>query len=137
MLRRDYIQKMIEEFARVVAAALKLNSDGNREEALKQLRASFAAFFNEDPELIRHLPPSSILKKLVTQDGLTPQQIETFAYGLRAEADMLLESDPAQAKDRYLKALALYEYAEVNDPDNYSIVRRHAIEEIKFSISAL
>lgn len=137
MLRRDYVQKMIEEFARAVAHALKLNTEGNREKALKGLRESFATFFNEDPELIRALHPSQILKKLVTQDGLTPQQVETFAYGLRAEADMLMETDPAQAKDRYLKALALYEYADMHDSDNYSVVRKHAIEEVKFCISAL
>lgn len=137
MLRRDYVQKMIEEFARAVAHALKLNTDGSREEALKRLRESFAAFFHEDPELIRIMDPSQILKKLVTQDGLTPHQVETFAYGLRAEADILMETDQAQAKDRYLKALALYEYADIHDADNYSVVRKHAIEEIKFCISAL
>lgn len=128
---------MIEEFARVVAHVLQLNTEGNREEALKQLRESYTTFFHEDAELIRILHPSQLLKKLVTTDGLTPAQVEIFAQGVRAEADLLLENDPEQAKDRYVKSLALYEYAEHADASNYSVVRRHAIEEIRFSISAL
>jgi hypothetical protein len=137
MLRRDYVQKMIEEFARAVAHALKLNTEGNKQEAIRRLRESFATFFNEDPEAIRHMHPSNVLKKLVTEDGLTPQQVETFAYGLRAEADILVEIDAGQAKDRYVKALALYEYADAQDTDNYSVSRKHAIEEVKSCISAL
>lgn len=128
---------MIEEFARVVAHVLQLNTEGNREEALKRLRESYTTYFGEDAEMIRVLHPEQLLKKLVSSGEFTPSQIEIFARGLRAEADILLETDPEQAKDRYVKSLVLYEYAEQADAANYSIVRRHAIEEIRFSISAL
>lgn len=137
MLRRDHILVMIEEFAKVIGHVLQLHNDGRKDEALLRLRGAYSAFFREEPEMIRHLHPSQLLKKLVTQDGFTPAQVEIFAQGLRAEADMLLETDPEQAKDRYVKALAFYEYAEQHDTGNYSVVRRNAIEEIKFSISAL
>lgn len=137
MLRRDHILKMIEEFAKVVGQVLQLNNEGRKEDALHQLRQSYATFFREDPEMIRHLHPAQLLQKLVTQDGLQPRQIEIFAQGLRAEADILLESDPEQAKDRFVKALTFYEYADQHDADNYSLVRRNAIEEIKLNISAL
>lgn len=137
MLRRDYIQKMIEEFARMVAHVLQLNTEGNRDEALKKLRESYTTFFNENPEMISALLPSQLLKKLVEGDGLTPAQVEILAQGLRAEADILMDIDQQQAKDRYVKALAFYEYAELNDAANFSISRRHAIEEIRYCISAL
>lgn len=137
MLRRDYVQRMIEEFARVVAQVLKLNTEGNRNEALKRLHEAYSTFFNEDAQAVKLLAPSQLLKKLAEQDGLSPAQIEIFAAGLRAEADILLETDPSQAKDRYIKALALYEYAELNDEANFSVARRYAIEEIRYSISAL
>lgn len=137
MLRRDYVQRMIDEFARVVGRALGLNQEGRREDALRLLQESYSAFFNEDTEMIGLLDPQQLLKRLVVQDGLSPAQIEIFASGLRAEADLLAESDPAQAKDRYFKALALYEYVEHNDVSNYSLARRYAIEEIRYSISAL
>lgn len=137
MLRRDYIQRMIEEYARVLAHALGLSREGKNEEALKQLREGATAFFNLEPELVRVLLPSQLLKRLVQQDGLTPGQVEIFAEGLRLEADWLLNTQPAEAKDRYVKALALYEYVEREDSENFSIARRNAIEEIMFSISAL
>lgn len=136
MLRRDYIQRMIDEFAKVVAHALNLNTDGRRDEALKAIRDSYATFFNEDAHMIRHLMPTQLIKKLLA-DEFTTAQIEIFAHGVRTEADLLLSTDPGQAKDRYIKALALYEYVEHSDSGNYSIVRRHAMEEIRFSISAL
>ncbi len=136
MLRRDYIQRMIDEFAKVVGRALQLNAESRRDEALKAIRDSYSTFFNEDAQMIRHLMPSQLIRKLL-DDGFTAAQIEIFAQGVRAEADILLNSEAGEAKDRYVKALALYEYVEYSDQGNYSIVRRNAIEEIRFSISAL
>jgi hypothetical protein len=136
MLRRDYIQKMIEEFAKVIAHALQLNTNGRGEEALRIIRDSYATFFGSDVELLDHLTPAQIISKLTT-DGMTPAQIEIFAEGLRTEADLLLATDQRTAKDRYVKALALYEHVESADTGNFSISRRNAMEEIRFSISAL
>lgn len=136
MLRRDYVQRMIDEFAKVIGRALQLHADGRSEDALKSIRESYSTFFNEDAQLVRHLMPTQLIRKLL-DDGFTAAQIEIFAEGVRAEADLLLNSQPAEAKDRYIKALALYEYVEHVDTGNFSIVRRNAIEEIAFSISAL
>ena len=59
---------MIEEFARVVAHVLQLNTEGNREEALKRLRESYTTYFGEDAEMIRVLHPEQLLKKLAGLD---------------------------------------------------------------------
>lgn len=136
MLRRDYIQRMIDEFAKVVAHALGLNAAGRRDEAVRSIRDNYASFFEVHHSQLKHLLPSQLLNKLI-ESGLTPAQIEILAQGIRTEADLLLDNDPGTAKDRYVKALALYEYVEHADAGNYSIVRRSAIEEIRFSISAL
>jgi len=136
MLRRDYIQRMIDEFAKVIGRALQQNADGRTEDALRSIRDSYSTFFNEDAQMIRLLMPSQLIRKLL-DDGFTVAQIEIFAEGVRTEADLLLNTEPGEAKDRYVKALALYEFVEHSDPGNYSIVRRNAIEEIRFSISAL
>lgn len=127
---------MIDEFAKVVGRALQLNAESRTDEALKAIRDSYSTFFNEDAQMIRHLMPTQLIRKLL-DDGFTTAQIEIFAQGVRAEADILLNSEAGEAKDRYVKALALYEYVEHSDTGNYSIVRRNAIEEIQFSISAL
>lgn len=127
---------MIDEFAKVIGRALQQNADGRTEDALRSIRDSYSTFFNEDAQMIRLLMPSQLIRKLL-DDGFTVAQIEIFAEGVRTEADLLLNTEPGEAKDRYVKALALYEFVEHSDPGNYSIVRRNAIEEIRFSISAL
>lgn len=127
---------MIDEFAKVIGHALQLSSKGMREEALRTLRESYSTFFGEEAAMLDHLMPTKLIQKLL-DDGLTPGQIEIFAEGVRTEADLILETDPRTAKDRYVKALALYEYVESYDHGNFSISRRNAIEEIQFSISAL
>lgn len=137
MLRRDYIQRMIEEYARVLARVLGLSREGQQEAALNELRQGSLTFFNLEPQLIRVLEPSQLLKRLIQHDGLTTGQIEVFAEGLRMEADLLLNTQPAEAKDLYVKSLALYEYVEFTESSSFSISRRNAIEEIMFSISAL
>jgi hypothetical protein len=127
---------MIDEFAKVLGHAMQLNANGQRDEALRTIRDSYSTFFEKDAQLIDHLLPAQLIRKLV-EDGYTPAQLEVFAGGVRTEADLLMNSDQRMAKDRYVKALALYEYVESADADNFSISRRNAIEEIKFCISAL
>lgn len=136
MLRRDYIQRMIDEFAKVIGHAMQLNANGRRDEALRTIRESYSSFFGSEATLIDHLLPSQLIRKLL-DDGLTTGQIEVFAQGVRAEADLLLGTDPRTAKDRYVKALALYEYVEMHDHENFSVSRRSAMEEISLNISAL
>lgn len=135
MLRRDYIQRMIDEFAKVLAHALQLDAGGRREEALRTIRDAYATFFGKDAQLLHTLLPSELIGKLL-DDGLTPAQIEIFAEGVRAEADLLFEADQQRAKERYVQALALYEYVESADAGNFSIVRRNAMGEIRFNISS-
>ena len=137
MLRRDYIQRMIEEYARVIAHALGLKQQGREEEAREELRNGWSVYFNEDPELIAALPPSLLLKRLTEHHNLTLAQIEIFAEGLRTEGELYVNINGAFAKDRYIKALSLYEYVELNDSSSFSIPRRNAIEELIHSIPAL
>lgn len=137
MLRRDYIQRMIEEYARVIAGALKLKQQGREDEARRELENGWLLYFNEEPELIAALAPSQLLKRIVEHHKLTLAQIEIFAEGLRTEADLHVNSNGAFAKDRYIKSLALYEYVEMIDTADYSIPRRNAIEELRHCIPAL
>lgn len=137
MLRRDYIQRMIEEYARVIAHALGLKQQGREEEAREELRNGWSVYFNEDPELITALPPSLLLKRLTEHHNLTLAQIEIFAEGLRTEGDLYVNINGAFTKDRYIKALSLYEYVELNDSSSFSIPRRNAIEELIHCIPAL
>ena len=127
---------MIDEFAKVLGHALQLNAGGRKDDALRSIRDAYSTFFEKEAHLIDHLLPAQLIRKLV-EDGLTPGQVEIFAAGVRAEADLLMDKDQRVAKDRYVKALALYEYVELADGDNFSISRRNAIEEIRFCISAL
>jgi hypothetical protein len=136
MLRRDYIQRMIDEFAKVLGHAMQLNASGRRDEALRTIRDSYSTFFEKDAQLLDHLMPGQLIRKLI-EDGFTPAQIEVFAEGVRTEADLLMYTDQRSAKDRYVKSLALYEYVESADAGNFSISRRNAIEEIRFCISAM
>ena len=137
MLRRDYIQRMIEEYARVIAHALGLKQQGREEDARQELRNGWSVYFNEDPELIAVLAPSQLLKRLLEHHNLTLAQIEIFAEGLRTEGDLYVNLNGAFAKDRYIKALALYEYVEMQDTSSFSIPRRNAIEELRHCIPAL
>jgi|GEM_PF-4001478 acid stress-induced BolA-like protein IbaG/YrbA len=127
---------MIDEFARVLGHALQLNTNCRKEEALRTVQEAYSAYFEKEVHLIEHLLPSQLIRKLL-DDGLTPGQVEIFAEGVRTEADLLMDVDQRVAKDRYVKALALYEYVESVDVNNFSISRRNAIEEIRYCISAL
>lgn len=126
MLRRDYIQRMIEEFARVVARALGMKDSGQSEGAVNELRDAYRTWFALDVETIAGLSPEELTAKLAADPDFQMEKIEALAYGIKAEAELLSPVDPAAA-DRREKALALFRYLEDTDKANFSFTRKAAI----------
>lgn len=133
MLRRDYIQRMIEEFARVVAYAIGLKVDGRNDDAVQELRNAYRTWFALDADTIASLSPEELVEKLSREENFPKEKIEALANGLRTESELLSPADPL-AMDRCAQALALYRYLEQVDAATFSFPRKEAIRELEIRL---
>jgi hypothetical protein len=100
MLKRDYIQRMLDEFARVVAYAIGLKADGRNEDAVNELRNAYRTWFALDAGTISLLSPEELRDRLVSDPEFPNAKIEALANGLKTEAELLSPADPLSARSR-------------------------------------
>lgn len=129
MLRRDYIQRMIEDFARVVARALGMKNS-HSEEGIREIREAYRTWFALDADTFFDYTADEFCWKVVAAPDFPSEKTEALAFGLKAEAELLSPADPALA-DRRDKALALFYYLEATDRANFSFTRKAAIAELE------
>src|SRR6476620_260054 len=115
MYRRDYILKMIEEFARAVGSAFGLKNEGKDEEALNEIRGAYKTWFALDAAQITAMSSEEFLKFLTEEKQFTLKQVNALADGLKTEAEILPPNSIIERQDRYTKALFLLEYVDMTD----------------------
>jgi hypothetical protein len=130
MYRRDYIQRMIEEFARVLARAMGLRNQQLREDALNELAQSYHPFFGITPEVLYSLSPEALIDLIARENPLTPAQADALARALEMEALLHHKLDNAAASDRCHKALAIYGWLKTTDLPTFSIGRMQAEQRL-------
>lgn len=132
MYRRDYIQRLLEELARAVHKSLGLRKEGRLDEALEQIREAYPSYFRIDAERIALVEPDGLLMVFSGEFSLKNEQIEALAMVLHAEGEVLAaRNEITEARDRFQKALLLYEYLEENDRSTFSIQRKNNMAGIR------
>jgi short-subunit dehydrogenase involved in D-alanine esterification of teichoic acids len=129
MLRRDYILRSIDEFARAVAYALGLNKSNRTEEAVREIQEAFRTWFALDADLLSRISPEELLEKLQADEEFPLARIEALAMGLKADYEMRAASDSLKELRR-TQALALLQYVDLKDTASFSFTRKTAIGEL-------
>ncbi|MGL4598772.1 MAG: hypothetical protein ACRCYO_14745 [Bacteroidia bacterium] len=130
MFQRDYITHMIEEFARMLGKALGLREDDMPGEAYRLIRQSYTDFFKLNAEFFDEIAPENIVAALTARPDFSLAHFDMLAQGFKTEGDLLHETHPELATDRYAKALAIYRHLEIADRNTYSLQRKEAIEQL-------
>jgi hypothetical protein len=137
MYRRDYVQRMIEEFARVLARAMGLRNQQRREDALHELAESYHPFFGIAPEVLYSLTPEALVDLIAQENPLTPAQADALARALEMEAFLHHRHHSELASDRCRKALAIYAWLKTVDLSTFSIGRLQAEQRLNQLLSDL
>lgn len=137
MYRRDYIQRMIEEFGRVLARAMGLRNQQRREDALLELANSYQPFFGISPEVLWGIAPELLPQLLEEHIPLTPAQAEALASALELEAELNAGHDHERAFDACQKALAVYSWLRTVDKTTFSLARNQAEQRLALRLSEL
>ena len=111
MIRKDYIMRMVEEFAKFLAAVIALRNEGKFEEALDKIDAIYKGMINIDPKVIRSMGPDEVLDYLQKDKEFENQYIKLVAELLYEEGQIYHESgDPVSALNVLEKAKILIDH---------------------------
>src|SRR5262245_4994962 len=102
--RRDYIVRMIEQFAQALARIAGMKTAGKHDEALILIRQTADGIFGPLRESLDRLDSTSAATLLGNRE-----KIAVYAALAAEKASIVeLQSQPAKARAGYLRALELY-----------------------------
>ncbi len=116
MLRRDYISRMIEEFARFLAAIAGLRREGKFDEALKKIDEVYEGMIGMNAQLIRSVSSGQLLDLLQDDKKFDNNYLKMIADLLYEEGQIYYESgDPVSLRNVYEKAAILIRHLMATD----------------------
>ncbi|MEO5642674.1 MAG: hypothetical protein ABIQ40_10810 [Bacteroidia bacterium] len=131
LFRRDYIQRMIEEFGKMLGHVMGLKTMNQPELALDELRKGYKTYFGLDALFIRGIHKDELLEALLSKGELKSLHLEAIAQALMTEGELLHTTDLLLATDLRKKALLLYLHLEKHDNGTFSMIRKTAISELE------
>jgi hypothetical protein len=131
MYQRDYILRMIEMLAQVIAAILKLIKTGDLRQASQRLQSAYGMAFQHEALKLKTLPEEGLVDTLLQEYLYTNGHLEMLAELFYADAELLLaENKISESMSFYRKSLALFEYIE-KEYRSYSQERQDKMQAIR------
>ena len=113
MIQKDYILRLIEEAAKVLAKALKLKNDGDYEQAKQILDEAYNDILKIDKNAALFVSNNEFIAYLTNGLQLEPGKIEILANFFTEDAS--IEENILTKKNLIEKALLLYKYIGESD----------------------
>jgi len=130
--RQDYILRMMEMMAEMIALFLGLIKKGDLQQANKRLNNAYRDFLKKDAAFFHQLPLDNLTTELLQKHDYTHDHLKVLSELFFAEAELLLaQNKSAEALVFYKKALTLLDYTEKQSL-NFSITnigRRNTLNE--------
>ncbi len=117
MIRKDYILRIVEEFAKFLAAIVGLKREGKFDEALKKVDQVYHGMINIDPVILKSINPDELMDFLLHEKKFNNHYLKMIAELLFEEGQIYAENgDPISARNVLEKARILIDYLMENDP---------------------
>lgn len=111
MYQRDYILRMIEQAAKMIAALLGLIKKGDLEKATKELEHMYYSLLKQDAAFFNNIPESKLTDSLLHKHNYTNGHLEILAGLFNADALLQLaygKNDKALSLSK--KSLLLFDF---------------------------
>ena len=116
MIRKDYILRMVQEFAKFLAKIVGLKMEGKLDEALKEIDNIYTGMIDLDPIVLKSLDPGEVMDFLLEEKKYNNHYIKMIAELLFEEGQIYVENgDPISARNVMEKAKILINYLMEND----------------------
>ena len=136
MLKRDYIQRLIEEYAHTIAKAMGLKAQERNQEALELVRRGDHDYLRLDADVIDGLIATQLIEIMQQREVFTYGQLEIIASALKTEGELLLEVDQVKSRSKLQVALDLFLWIEQHDTANFSFHRKALVSSLQSALSA-
>ena len=111
MYQRDYILRMIEMMAELIAGILGLIKKGDFQQASKSLDNTWYDFLKQDAALFRSIDKEKLTDELISRHNYTHGHLEILSELFYAEAELLYaQGQQSKSIEFYEKTLILYEF---------------------------
>ena len=117
MIRKDYILRIVEEFAKFLAAIVGLKREGKFDEALKKIDQVYNGMIDLDPIILKSIDQDELMDFLLNEKKFNLHYLKMIAELLFEEGQIYAENgDPVSARNVLEKARILIDYLMENDP---------------------
>jgi hypothetical protein len=131
MYQKDYILRMIETLAQVIAAILKFIKSGDLHQASQVLQNAYGMAFHNEAVKLKTLPEEGLVDTLLQEYLYTNGHLEMLAELFYADAELLLaENKISESMSYYRKSLALLEHVD-KEYRSYSQERQDRMQAIR------
>jgi phosphoglycolate phosphatase-like HAD superfamily hydrolase len=128
MYQRDYIMRMIEAFARMIAAILGLREKGDLDKARALVEEAYETILKINSGEIKQYDKEQWRQFCIKR---TPEELEMLADLLKVEGEIMQDSGKAEEGSSFFyKALELLKLVEAQS-GTYSLTRAEKISELE------
>nr|WP_320119906.1 hypothetical protein [uncultured Marinifilum sp.] len=118
MYQKDFILRMIEMIAEVIARIIGLIKKGDSEKASQLLENAYRDFLKEDASFFRSIPKEKLKENLLSKHNYTNGHLQILADLFLAEAELQISRNQNQSGLEYFeKSLILLRFIEHESSD--------------------
>lgn len=137
MYQKDYILRMIEMIADLIAGILGRVKKGELKQASDELKRIYSDFLREDSSFFESIPEEELTDKLLQDHNYTYGHLEILAELFNAEAELkLAQGNKTGSLEFSKKSLKIFEFLD-NEQKTYSIERINKMKKIRDRIENL
>jgi len=137
MYQKDFILRMIEMLAEMIAGILGLIKKGEFLQASQRLDRAYIDFLKQDASFFNCIPKEQIVEKLLKEHNYENGHLEILAELFFVEAELLhAKGDPKGALEFYEKAMLLHSFVE-RETKSFSLERQAEISLINSRIAQI
>ncbi len=135
MYQKDFILRMIEMIADLIAGILGLIKKGDYGQASQNLDNAYFNFLKQDASFFRSISKEKLTDELIKEHNYTNGHLEILAELFYAEAELLYaKGNCIESIEYYEKTLILYEFV-AKESKSYSINRQSKMLMIQHRIT--
>ena len=137
MYQKDYILRMVEMLAEMIAIILGLAKKGDYKQASERLSRVYYDMLKQDASFFRTIPEEELTNKLLKEHDYNNGHLEILAELFNAEAELeFAQGNRAGSLEYSRKSLTLFEFID-KELKTYSAERINKMKSIRDRVEAL
>jgi len=137
MYQKDYILRMIEMIAEVIARIIGFAKKGDSKQASQILENTYRDFLKEDASYFRKIPKDQLTTELLIKHNYTNGHLQILTELFLVEGELqLTKNQKISAVEYFEKSLSLFEFVE-KESNDFSLNLINKINKLKFHLNQL